>query len=160
MWLYSPVCVGPGRKPPKTGFLRTRLLYSFDNKCDSCLYTCIIHSQRHVIRKPFFFPIFRNSHANYKSRSICLIAVCTENASEIQMLLFVCRLESYLAGYVTQNTDFLRLGPMKIGVSHWLCILLLTNDSTSETNSCNYCLGKGTDVETHNETIFPRHKLH
>ena len=23
--LYSPVCVGPGRKPPKTGFLRTRL---------------------------------------------------------------------------------------------------------------------------------------
>ena len=25
LWLYSPVCVGPGRKPPKTGFLTTRL---------------------------------------------------------------------------------------------------------------------------------------
>ena len=27
LWLYSPVCVGPGRKPPKTGFLTTRLIF-------------------------------------------------------------------------------------------------------------------------------------
>ena len=26
MWLYSPVCVGPGQKPPKTGFLTMRLI--------------------------------------------------------------------------------------------------------------------------------------
>ena len=25
LWLYSPVCVGPGGKPPKTGFLTMRL---------------------------------------------------------------------------------------------------------------------------------------
>ena len=32
LWLYSPVCVGPGRKPPKTSFLRTRLKYRFQLK--------------------------------------------------------------------------------------------------------------------------------
>ena len=26
--LYRPVCVGPGRKPPKTGFLASRLILS------------------------------------------------------------------------------------------------------------------------------------
>ena len=26
VWLYSPVCMGPGRRPPKTGCLRTRLI--------------------------------------------------------------------------------------------------------------------------------------
>ena len=29
LWLYSPVCVGPGRKPRKTGFLTTRLIFVF-----------------------------------------------------------------------------------------------------------------------------------
>ena len=54
LWLYSPVCVVPGQKPPKTGFLRTKLecktlkfTYHFQcvphSTCRTQLLTCCFH---------------------------------------------------------------------------------------------------------------------
>ena len=39
LWLYSPVCVGPGGKTPKTGFLMTQIFYFSDQRTLSGLST-------------------------------------------------------------------------------------------------------------------------
>ena len=43
LWLYSPVCVGPGRKPRKTAFLTTRLNFSKPQWAgDLCVFAFLI----------------------------------------------------------------------------------------------------------------------
>ena len=48
LWLYSPVCVGPGQKHPKTGFLTTRpilvLIVTIPGHCSSLTLQAIYNS--------------------------------------------------------------------------------------------------------------------
>ena len=44
LWLYSPVCVGPGQKPRKTDFLTTRLIWLMPRETANCKNCNLHHS--------------------------------------------------------------------------------------------------------------------